>query len=82
MRTRIKSTIICFILFIFSISFLPLKVKATEQETEKKSIIFLLDASGSMVDNDPNRLAIDSIAQLIYSLPSNYYIGFVAYNMN
>ena len=80
MRTRIKSTIICFILFIFSISFLPLKVKATEQETEKKSIIFLLDASGSMVDNDPNRLAIDSIAQLIYSLPSNYYIGFVAYN--
>ena len=33
-----------------------------------------------MVDNDPNRLAIDSIAQLIYSLPSNYYIGFVAYN--
>lgn len=36
--------------------------------------------SGSMKSNDPNRYAIDSIAQFIYTLPSNFEIGFVAYN--
>lgn len=79
MKTKVRNTTIYFILLIFCISFFPIKIKASE-EMEKKSIIFLLDASGSMVSNDPNRLAIDSIAQLIYSLPSNYNIGFVAYN--
>ena len=33
-----------------------------------------------MNSNDRERLAKDSIAQLIYSLPSNYYVGFAAYN--
>lgn len=33
-----------------------------------------------MNTNDKSRLAIDSIAQLIYSLPSDYTAGFVAYN--
>ena len=33
-----------------------------------------------MNTNDRERLAKDSIAQLIYSLPSNYYVGFAAYN--
>ena len=36
--------------------------------------------SNSMNSNDRERLAKDSIAQLIYSLPSNYYVGFAAYN--
>ena len=45
-----------------------------------KAVVFLLDASNSMNTNDRERLAKDSIAQLIYSLPSNYYVGFVAYN--
>lgn len=45
-----------------------------------KAIVFLLDASNSMNSNDRERLAKDSIAQLIYSLPSNYYVGFAAYN--
>ena len=45
-----------------------------------KAIVFLLDASNSMNTNDRERLAKDSIAQLIYSLPSNYYVGFAAYN--
>lgn len=45
-----------------------------------KSVVFLLDASNSMNTNDKNRLAIDSIAQLIYSLPSDYSTGVVAYN--
>lgn len=45
-----------------------------------KAVVFLLDASNSMNTNDRERLAKDSIAQLIYSLPSNYYVGFAAYN--
>ena len=44
------------------------------------AVVFLLDASNSMNTNDRERLAKDSIAQLIYSLPSNYYVGFAAYN--
>ena len=54
----------------------------------QKAVVFTLDASNSMNGNDRNRLAIDSIAfpsqflltQLIYSLPSNYVVGVVAYN--
>lgn len=45
-----------------------------------KAIVFLLDASNSMNRSDRERLAKDSITQLIYSLPSNYYVGFAAYN--
>ncbi len=48
--------------------------------TKEKAVVFLLDVSGSMKSNDPNRYAIDSIAQFIYTLPSNFEIGFVAYN--
>lgn len=33
-----------------------------------------------MKTNDPNRYAIDGITQLIYTLPTNYEVGFVAYN--
>lgn len=51
-----------------------------EELPDGKFIVFVLDASGSMKINDPQRLAIDSIAQLIYSLPSDYQVGFVAYN--
>ncbi len=47
---------------------------------DKKAIVFLLDASGSMKTNDPQKYAVDSIAQLIYTLPSDYEVGFVAYN--
>lgn len=47
---------------------------------DKKAVVFVLDASNSMNSNDRERLAKDSIAQLIYSLPSNYSVGFVAYN--
>lgn len=46
----------------------------------EKAVVFLLDVSGSMKTNDPNRYAIDGMAQLIYTLPSNYKVGFVAYN--
>ena len=46
----------------------------------KKPLFLRWYASNSMNGNDRNRLAIDSIAQLIYSLPSNYVVGVVAYN--
>ena len=45
-----------------------------------KAVVFLLDASNSMTVNDQERLAKDSIAQLLYSLPSHYRVGFAAYN--
>ncbi len=45
-----------------------------------KAVVFLLDASNSMNSNDREGLAKDSIAQLIYSLPSDFYVGFAAYN--
>lgn len=50
------------------------------QEGNSKAVVFLMDVSGSMNTNDPERLAVDSIAQLIFSLPSDYKVGFVAYN--
>lgn len=55
-------------------------VYAAESSDDDRSIIFLLDTSSSMKTNDPERLAIDSIAQLIYTIPTNYKVGFVAYN--
>ena len=60
---------------------LSVGVCATEGNAyEKKAVVFVLDASNSMNSNDRDRLAKDSIAQLIYSLPSNYMVGFVAYH--
>lgn len=44
------------------------------------AIVFLLDASNSMNSNDRERLAKDSIAQMVHSLPSNYLAGFAAYS--
>lgn len=49
-------------------------------QTGGKEVVFVLDSSGSMKSNDPNRLAIDSIAQLVYTLPSDYKVGLIAYN--
>ncbi len=54
-------------------------VLAKEEQTTEKSVIILLDTSGSMKTNDPDRLVLDSIAQFIYSLPSDYETGIVSY---
>lgn len=43
-------------------------------------VVFLLDTSGSMNQHDADRLAIDAVKQAVYSLPSNYRVGLVAYN--
>lgn len=48
-------------------------------QNREKSVIILLDTSGSMQTNDPDRLTLDSISQLVYSLPSDYRTGIVTY---
>lgn len=59
----------------------PIFTQASDKdELGRKAVVFLLDTSGSMKNNDPNRYAIDSIAQLIYTLPTNYDVAFVAYS--
>lgn len=55
-------------------------VAASLNNLTSNAVLFVLDVSNSMNSNDRSRLAIDSIAQLIYSLPSNYSVGVVAYN--
>lgn len=62
------------------IVFLCMPVCAQEKTNGGKAVVFLLDTSGSMETNDPERLAVDSIAQLIYTLPSDYRVGLVAYS--
>lgn len=55
-------------------------VQAKEPSEEGKAVLFLLDASGSMDTNDAEKMAVDSIAQMIYALPSDYQTGFAAYS--
>ena len=76
---RGKAAGVAFIVLLWGI--IPGFSYAAEQiNLQTKAVVFLLDASGSMKTNDPNRYAIDGIAQFIYALPSNYEVGFVAYN--
>lgn len=76
-RSRLYSFILaCFMLM----ACIQTQAAANIPPSTSKAIVFLLDASNSMNNNDRERLAKDSIAQLIYSLPSNYYVGFAAYN--
>ncbi|MBQ9989544.1 MAG: VWA domain-containing protein [Lachnospiraceae bacterium] len=53
---------------------------ADNMEPDIKAVVFLLDTSGSMQTNDPSGYALDGIAQLVYTLPTNYEVGFVAYH--
>lgn len=64
------------LVFIF-VSCIP--ALARGEQNREKSVVILLDTSGSMKTNDPDRLALDSIAQLVYSLPSDYRTGIVTY---
>lgn len=43
-------------------------------------IVFLFDSSSSMNTQDKERTAIDAVRQAVYSVPTNYQIGFVAYH--
>lgn len=77
-RSRLYSFILAWFMLLACI---PTQASAANLPPgTSKAVVFLLDASNSMNTNDRERLAKDSIAQLIYSLPSNYYVGFAAYN--
>lgn len=77
---RCKLSFLILVIILAILYFPSLHANATARVDREKTVIFLLDVSGSMKSNDPERLAIDSIAQLIYSLPTNYKVGFVAYH--
>lgn len=64
---------------VILILLLSTPVCAQEAQNGDKSVVFLLDVSGSMKSNDPERLAVDGIAQLIYSLPTNFKAGLAVY---
>lgn len=72
--------LIVFLCFLLALWIQPQALAADPSMSGSKAVVFLLDASNSMNANDREGLAKDSIAQLIYSLPSNYYVGFAAYN--
>ncbi len=51
-----------------------------DAENPQCVVMFVLDASSSMKTSDPDRLAPDGIAQLVYTLPTGSRAGFVAFN--
>lgn len=55
-------------------------VTFADSNSAKEGVVFLLDTSGSMGTNDPQKLALDSVMQLIYSLPTKYEVGVVTYS--
>lgn len=69
------------IIVLFSTALTTFAADAYKNDGAKEGeVVFLLDASGSMKTYDKTRLAVDSIRQAAYSLPSNYKIGVVVYN--
>lgn len=77
LKTHLKFIVFCVVSFM--IPFYPIYAEEITQ-TPVSEIVFLLDASNSMNTNDPEFLALDSVKQMAYSLPSNYRTGFVAFN--
>lgn len=77
---RFKRAGISCLLYILSFCLVSLAREQTVFGEEKTEVIFLLDTSSSMNDQDRERLVMDSVRQLVYSLPMSCDIGFVAYN--
>ncbi|WP_143320646.1 vWA domain-containing protein [Clostridium sp. HBUAS56010] len=80
---RLKKAFLFIGIFIVLLS--ATQVAMGEQAKEnfnvkKGEVVFLLDTSGSMNTYDKDRLALDGIRQIIYSLPTNYKAGLVSYN--
>lgn len=49
-------------------------------DSQKGEVVFLLDTSISMNDQDKKCDTMEAIRQTMYSLPSDYQVGLVAYN--
>lgn len=54
--------------------------ESAEFDPSGGEVVFLLDTSVSMNGQDRGRFALDAIRQAVYSLPSTYQTGLVAYN--
>lgn len=80
MLKNARRVLACMVFLTLLLPGVKLQARAESPGIDQKAVVFLLDSSNSMNSNDKTRLAIDSIAQLIYSLPSDYSTGFVAYN--
>lgn len=79
MRRAIYQTILSLIMGFLFLSAPCVSVHAAEQTDSDKAVVLLLDSSGSMQSNDPDRLAMDGIVQMLYTLPTGYRVGFAAY---
>ncbi|MCM1183239.1 MAG: VWA domain-containing protein [Roseburia sp.] len=79
-RKRFLIQCLAAVLTFLSAATAPCAAYAKDAAGTGKAVVFLLDVSGSMKTNDPNRYAMDGMAQFIYTLPSDYEVGFVAYN--
>lgn len=53
---------------------------SSDPPTPNKAVVFLFDTSESMKTNDPQKLALDSVTGLVYSLPTYYNAGVVTYS--
>lgn len=71
-------------LFCLLISLCLVQVTMAEEITGKKNpldVIFVVDSSGSMKSNDPNRIALEMVKAFTDTIHTeNVRVGFVAYN--
>lgn len=58
----------------------PIRLCAAEKSTQKKQIVFLLDASKSMKESGYWKEAVDSVFLMSEVLPDNYDIAVLVYN--
>ena len=77
---RLLLSILLAFLLICTIPIFAAADEASESPS-KNELIMVLDLSGSMEANDPDRLAVDCLKQLAESLPTEYWnVGVITYN--
>ena len=77
---KIAVIFITAVLFLFCVTENAMGEEKNGNTPSPGELIFLLDTSASMNAQDRDREAIDAIRQAVYSLPSDYRVGLVAYN--
>lgn len=75
-----KYILLTTVLFCIIAACIP--VQAQGEQDLGRSVVVLLDTSGSMKTNDPEKQVPDSMAQLVCSLPADYEVGAVTYGTN
>ena len=70
----------CIFVFVLAVGMaFPSVASDTGFDIKAGEVVFLLDTSESMNKQDKERLGMDAIRQAVYSLPSDYSVGLVAY---